>query len=240
MNKLIVFFSLVAIAATTFGQTMTRPMSEKRLKATGGWVIKPGTQKGELAYVNCQSSAKKEWILESMTSFFKMTRLNLKLKDGKFDIKSPAVQGNLSIFIVEDADLPMSLIAPEARWALVNVARLKSEKEPFFKARVKKELSRVGAMLCGGYKSSYPGNLTEPVLKAEDLDVRTTDALPVDVLGRFPSYLETYGLAPGMMLTYRNACEEGWAAAPTNDYQKAIWEEINAIPDKPITIKKQK
>ena len=241
MNKLVAAVSIAALAASTFGQgLMNRPMNEKMLKATGGWVIKPGTQKGEIAYVNCQASAKKEWIQESIATFAKMTKLNLTLKEGKFDLKSPAVQGNLSIFIVEDADLPMSLIAPEAKWGLVNVAKLKSDKEPYFKARVKKELSRVAAMVCGGYKSSYPGNLTDSIVKVEDLDTRMNDALPVDVLGRFPAYLEPYGVTPAQVTTYRNACKQGWAATPTNDFQKAIWEEVNAIPDKPITIKKQK
>ena len=36
--------------------------------------------------------------------------------------------------------------------------------------------------------------------------------------------------------TYRKACQEGWALAPTNDVQKAIWKEVHSIPDKPMTI----
>ena len=33
-----------------------------------------------------------------------------------------------------------------------------------------------------------------------------------------------------------SACREGWASAPTNDVQKAIWDKVRAIPDKPLTI----
>ena len=36
--------------------------------------------------------------------------------------------------------------------------------------------------------------------------------------------------------THKKACQEGWAPAPTNDVQKAIWEKVHAIPDKPMTI----
>ncbi len=40
--------------------------------------------------------------------------------------------------------------------------------------------------------------------------------------------------------TYRRACQEGWAPAPTNDVQRAIWEQVRADkergPTKPITI----
>jgi len=34
----------------------------------------------------------------------------------------------------------------------------------------------------------------------------------------------------------REACQEGWAPAPTNDIQKAIWNEVRQLPAKPIKI----
>lgn len=238
MKKLIVVVT-AAVAASAFAQLL-RPMPEKLMKATGGRIVQPGTQKGEIAYVNCQSAAKKEWLQESVDKFLKMSRLNVTLKEGKFELKNPTIVGNLSVFIVDDPSLPMTLIAPEARWGLVNVAPLKTDKEAFFKARVKKQLSRVMAMLCGGYKSNYPGNLTDAIVKVEELDTHMDDALPVDVLGRFLPYLAPYGVSPAVITTYRNACHQGWAPQPTNDYQKAVWDEIHAIPDKPIEIKKQK
>ena len=36
--------------------------------------------------------------------------------------------------------------------------------------------------------------------------------------------------------TYREACREGWAPPPTNDLQRAIWEETRKLPEKPIKI----
>lgn len=33
------------------------------------------------------------------------------------------------------------------------------------------------------------------------------------------------------------AVEEGWGANPTNDVEKAIWDEVHALPDKPMQIK---
>ena len=39
-----------------------------------------------------------------------------------------------------------------------------------------------------------------------------------------------------MVATYKRACREGWAPTPTNDVQRAIWEKVHAIPDKPLTI----
>ena len=36
--------------------------------------------------------------------------------------------------------------------------------------------------------------------------------------------------------TYYDACELGIAPAPTNDIQRAVWEKVHQIPDKPMTI----
>ena len=45
------------------------------------------------------------------------------------------------------------------------------------------------------------------------------------------------GVAVRRRVSYHKACEERWAPAPTNDIQRAIWDKVHAIPDKPITIK---
>ena len=48
------------------------------------------------------------------------------------------------------------------------------------------------------------------------------------------------GITPYRRTTYREACQEGWAPQPTNDVQKAIWEQVKADkergPTNPITI----
>ena len=45
-----------------------------------------------------------------------------------------------------------------------------------------------------------------------------------------------FGVKKERRIPYRVAVQEGWAAPPTNDYQKAVWNEVHAIPDKPLTI----
>ena len=37
-------------------------------------------------------------------------------------------------------------------------------------------------------------------------------------------------------MTYKEACEEGWAPAPTNEIQKAIWDKVRATPKNPMKI----
>ena len=36
------------------------------------------------------------------------------------------------------------------------------------------------------------------------------------------------GISPYRRVTYKMAVKEGWAPAPTNDYQKAIWDKVKA------------
>ena len=52
--------------------------------------------------------------------------------------------------------------------------------------------------------------------------------------------LPELGVTPWKETTYKRACEEGWAPAPTNEYQKAVWDKVHAIPDQPLKIKYQK
>ena len=37
-------------------------------------------------------------------------------------------------------------------------------------------------------------------------------------------------------IPYRQACQEGWAPAPTNAVQRAIWNKVHQIPDSPLVI----
>jgi len=233
--KKLMFTLVVAIVAVSAGAAEIK-VNEKMLRATGGMIVKPGTQKGEVSFVNCQSSADKAWIVECVDYLKGATRFNITLQDGAFDIRKPAMRGNVTVFIIDDPDLPALLCAPEAPWAAVNVARLKSEKPAFFSARVKKELSRALAMIGGGVHSQYKDTLLQPITKVDDLDRHVDYRLPSDVISRFAPYLNEYGVSGELRLPYKAACQQGWAPAPTNEYQKAIWDKVHEMPTKPIKI----
>ena len=49
--------------------------------------------------------------------------------------------------------------------------------------------------------------------------------------------LKSLGVTPMEVTTCRQVCRLGWAPAPANEYQKAVWEELHAIPTEPIKIK---
>ena len=243
MSKL-AFAALLAACMATGGAAGAetapagKPDRDARImKITGGRVVKPGTQRGEIACVNCQKSASAAWLGESVAYFAKCSRFKVTLSDGEFDMMNPRTRGSLSLFVVESPSLPALLAAPDDRWALVNVAKLKSEKEAFFKARVQKELSRAFSILCGAFASSFAQSLPGAVAKAEDLDRYVDPSIPMDIIARFPAYARAFGVTPAVITSYRNACKQGWAPAPTNDVQKAIWDEMHALPSEPIRIK---
>jgi hypothetical protein len=45
------------------------------------------------------------------------------------------------------------------------------------------------------------------------------------------------GVTPTLVAHYRQACKQGWAPAPTNDVQRAIWNKVHELPSDPIKIK---
>ena len=249
MNKLLLatfatgmLFAVSAETAAPQKERLTTIERKAKLDAivnqrVGGFVERSGTAKGSIAYINCQQKAPKTWIYESIAYFSEVTKFKINYAEGTFDIKNPKVEGNVAIFIVDDESLPTLLIAPESRWALVNVAPIAQEKRPiFFEQRTKKELSRAFAYLCGATGSKFERSLTRGISSQAELDMNRDYELPMDVVQRFWDYMKPLGVAPAQRATYLKACQEGWAPEPTNDVQRAIWKKVHAVPDKPITI----
>ena len=91
-------------------------------------------------------------------------------------------------------------------------------------------------MLCGASMSNYDNPITGFVECASDLDDITDYRLPMDSLTRCKNYLESCNVTPYKRTIYRKAVEEGWAPAPTNDIQKAVWDDVHAAPKNPMKI----
>jgi len=249
MNKLLLaiattgmVFALSAESAEPHKERLSTIERKAKLEAVvnqrvGGFIERPGTAKGSITYVNCQQKAPKAWIDESIAYFSEVTKFKINFAEGTFDIKNPKVEGNVAIFIVDDDGLPTLLIAPENRWAMVNIAPIAQEKRPiFFEQRTKKELSRAFAYLCGATGSKYERSLTRGISSQAELDKNPDYELPMDIVQRFWDYMKPLGVVPAQRATYMKACQEGWAPPPTNAVQKAVWDKVHAIPDKPITI----
>ena len=136
-----------------------------------------------------------------------------------------------------DPEVPL-VIQPDNATAIVNVKALTTDKpsRKVLETRVCKELWRGLIYTIGGGNTYVQQCVMKQVSSLVELDALPSKTACPDAFMRVTESARALGIQPVRRVTYRQACKEGWAPAPTNDVQKAIWEQIHAIPDKPIII----
>lgn len=222
---------------------------QTRLRIFGGDVIRPNSQQGKIVFVNAQTKLAQSEVETAVGTLYKSAKFKFEVKadngEGRRPIQLAAsacadFKAQIAVVIVDDGEAPAVLVAPEDRWAIVNVSKLNRGLKPgplyarLFAARCRKEIMRTFSLLCGGGASQFPGNMMSTP-SIEELD-SVQEFIPIDMERRWTDYLSSHGVKPAHVRTYRQACKEGWAPAPTNDVQRAIWEQVHQIPDKPLTI----
>lgn len=205
---------------------------ERMMTKTGGMIDFPG--KGKILYVNCQSKISAYDVQKRCDKIQYVTKFPCEVREGtwKFGDTKPS-DASIAIFIIDDESLPMSLVAVEAGWAVVNTATLKLE------PRFSKELTRVTTLLGGAGYSPIATSVMHAVKNPSDLD-KAIDGFTMDMYNAILGNLKGLGMAPMRKTTYLKACQEGWAPAPSNDYQKAIWNQTHEIPTEPLKIEYKK
>ena len=149
---------------------------------------------------------------------------------------------DVGVFVVSDGRLPPMLVAPEERWALVNVSRLREGLKDdavgrrLYAARCRGELQRAFCYAAGCGSSQFDRNIMD-ISAVEEIDSLNPDMTVGDTMALCRKYLASIKVTQPVMVTYGRAVREGWAPAPTNEYQKAIWDKIHAMPTEPIKIK---
>ena len=119
---------------------------------------------------------------------------------------------------------PALLVAPENRWVLVNVAALGDGAA--LAERTQKEVWRAFGYLMGAAHSGNEACLLRPVFSAADLDALKAKTFCPEPLNKIMDQARKLDMKPVEMTTYRKAVEEGWAPAPANDAQRAIWDAL--------------
>jgi len=247
MKKLLMFMltaalATAALAAAEAKKPLTeakKPLTEAekaarnelRLQKTGGILQVEG--KGRVVIVNAQQKFAAEAVTKQVEALKKIIRVNVEVRSGawKFGDRLPA-DANAAIYLVDEATLPMSLVAMESHWGVMNVAALKGDRQ------FEREFTRVSIATLGAGVSQYRASPMQPVSTPADLDRLTGNATTVDASNAMIRNLEEIGVTRPKLTTYRKACEEGWAASPTNKYQQAIWDEVHALPSKPLKLRK--
>lgn len=209
---------------------------ERALKKSGGVIFRKGT--GKVVVVDCQSKVPKEKIDAKVKEFHKFLFVDMERVEGgsvrAADIlkvcRGKPAGAAAALYIVDDPDLPMSLMCAEEQWAMINVAHLQGDD------RFEKQFARGAIMAFGGGVSQYKGSPMQTVRKPDDLDRIVSRTMGMDNLMGVRRNFEELGVKPPVRSTYKRACVEGWAPAPTNEYQKAIWDSVHAVPTNPIKI----
>ena len=223
---------------------MTPEMREKMKQRTGGIVVKSGSQRGKIAFINTQDKVAEDVVKAVPVNYGQLTGFNMvyeKAAAGDVVALKEASNADIAVVAVWDEKSPSVLIALDDGWAVVNFAKLdrnlktQEAKEKFFTGRCQKELLRAFTTLAGGAASSFEGDNIMNATKVEELDLCKV-FIPNDKIQIFKRELPKRGVTPLIKAHYRQACMQGWAPAPTNDYQKAIWDKVHQLPTKPIKV----
>ena len=204
------------------------------MRITGGSIVRPG--KGFVAILNRQTKLPAKELDAAARKLIEATRINVRVVAEESEAKG----AGLVVRVIDETGKPPLLVAPEEWWAEVNVAALGSDLKgetalaKFVPSRLRKEVMRAFAYAAGAGGSGFGGNILDTTC-VRDLDYRE-EFIPADALDLSLTHLESRGVTRAETVTYRNACSEGWAPAPTNDIQKAIWDKVHAPPSKPLKI----
>ena len=242
MKKIICTLSLLLSLTSVAAQKMTAEERESLIQQKVGGFIELEA-KGSIVVINCQQYFDINNITNSISLARKNLQSTINVVEGKFSVETAKREvssrnGTAGVFIVDEPSLPMSLVSLEETWGMVNIAKLREGTSADVLAkRASKEFNRVLATVFGGGLSSQKSSIMRPMTKASDLDRVVNVWIPFDTMNVMFNALPEYGITHRKRIPYIKACQEGWAPAPTNEYQQAIWDKVHAMPTEPIKIK---
>lgn len=254
MNKMIISLVVVALAAFALADEAIKltatdltpeqmkarreRIREKQMRTFGGYLINEPKGNGRIGILNAQSRVSSDELEKTAKYVQKFGKLPVEVKSVKLNQGDRATTAmvdaagvKVGLFVVDDPKCDLSiLIAPEARWAVVNVEALAKDKPSgeLLAMRTRKQVARALCLLCGAGASQYPNTLLAPKKDYATLDRYKDEGLPPDVFMRMSYYMKDLGVHMIVRDTYAEACREGWAPPPTNQYQKAIYDTIKS------------
>lgn len=102
--------------------------------------------------------------------------------------------------------------------------------------RLNLELMRAVLSALGVGSSECQPDVMTHVADVKDLDkISMTEPNPPSCMA-LSFCAKKWGIGKIRYASYRRACIDGWAPAPTNDIQRAVWADVHQVPTKPIKI----
>jgi len=221
---------------------------EQQMEKFGGFV-EPAYSGKFLYFMDSQGripAEAVEWVAGQVRIALSLpTRIERDAKGPQVPAPMPSDAGGM-ISVVDIEGEPSLLVAPDNGWARVNVAALAADgvSAEVLEARFKKELWRAFVILFGGGNSLNDFDVMRPIRAPKDLDDCKTLVSSPECFNAVLTGAKAAGITPVRRTTYLSAVRLGWAPPPTNEYQKAIWEQVKADrergPTNPITIQPPK
>ena len=238
------FVALSLFAATSSSEEQKAALrKERRLQralASGGHIEQEVKGNSAVIY-NAQTSVSMDVLKEIALSIRQLVHIKIEAMNGSTKEKMlPTKNYPVVVSLINDESSDTTLlIAPEQNWATVNISALLKDKPSadVAKTRIHKEVWRATAMAMGAANSPTQPCLMRQINSIKELD-NTRNMLPSpQPINNMLEFSYKYNIPKIRRVTYKKACEEGWAPAPTNDIQKAVWDKVHAMPTAPIKIK---
>lgn len=234
--------TLVADEAAPQKKPSKRELRDRRIAAAGGLVARPYAGKTIMIVNNQKRVPETAFFKDNANSITGLLGYPVKVVPPKTDVSN----AGLVITLSEDPNAPALLVAPEVPWAGVNVTALAADnpKPEVLVSRVQKEIWRAFLHACGAANSVMQPCILRTVRRPRDLDAYANLVPCPEALPSVANTARDLGIGETSSCTYKQACVEGWAPAPTNDVQRAIAEQVKAEkergPSNPIEIKAAK
>ena len=239
--------SFAAFADKVDPERLARTMSKRaaRLAAVGGLVTKPAS--GNYArVVSMQKSVPIGCVREVVRQFNTGLNINIEVSEMSpeatpFDSVKKVMgmpKTGVALVIVENSGLPTILSAMEDGWAILEIGKLDDDMPPreVYDMRVRKEINRAFAQAFGAGLSMNKPCVMEPAYTLPQLDEIKFPVISPEAMNKMMDACYKRSIEPRRVATYKKACQEGWAPAPTNDAQKAVWDKVHAVPKTPMKI----
>ena len=242
--KTLIVIALAALSVTTLAAEETKEPTAKKsnkeimdhiaMKRYGGKIRQPNSERGEIVFVNSQKTVEASVLAKAIDKIERQFKYIVKVSDKDVDASASRL-----VVRLEDLDRKERvLLAPESFWVSVNVKSLAADNPPkaILADRFEKEVRRAFAFVCGGTCGTEPGGICRMVNSLSDLDAIPGLDFALDVEARIVNNMNETEVKPYRIAKYSEAVQEGWAPAPTNEFQKAIWDKVHAMPATPMKI----
>lgn len=249
MNKIIMAIAIGTVSIVALADATAPKRGRPRGSRPSGGIVEKAYAGNVLKVVDAQKSVPHGRIADMVRDARYATLLPIEATDAETKptlealvtkVKDTASGDNTgaAVLIIDDQALPFRIFSDESNWAILNIAFLhEGDPDPgMFENRVEKMLWRTLARaLQVGSVANMPSVL-QPFKTLKELDANTATRPSPEGYNAFIDNAKAYGIGTISIASYRDACHKGWAPYPTNEVQKAIWDEIRQLPSKPIKI----